>query len=152
METLLTIESGEFGKIEVKEEDIITFVQPILGFDEFRKFVLVEDKDFFPILWLQSIDESSLIFPIVNPGFINYKYDFDITCFNLDDINVNKKESVVIYTLLVIPSNKIEDASTNLRAPIIINPDERLAKQVVFQDDTHPVQFLLFKNKDSKED
>jgi len=152
VETLLTIASGEFGKIEVKEEDIITFVQPILGFDEFRKFVLVEDKDFFPILWLQSIDESSLIFPIVNPGFINYKSDFDITCFNLDDINVNKKESVVIYTLLVIPSNKIEDASTNLRAPIIINPDERLAKQVVFQDDTHPVQFLLFKNKDSKED
>lgn len=152
METDLTVDSNEFGKIVVKAEDVITFVQPILGFDEFRKFVLVEDKDYFPILWLQSTEESSLVFPVVSPGFFNYKYNLDDSSFKWEDIGVEKSEEAYIYTLLVIASNKIEDASTNLRAPIVVNPAEKLAKQVVLEEGDHPVRFLLFKEKSFDKD
>ncbi len=149
METLLTVKTVEFGEIEVREEDIITFVQPILGFDECRKFMLVEDKDFFPIQWLQSIEEAALIFPVVHPLHFGVTYTENASSINLEDIQIENIDNAVIYTLLVIPSDKIENASTNLRAPIIINPESKLAKQVVYEDADYPVRFFLFKGQDT---
>ncbi len=150
--TVLTVNTSEFGSIEIKTEDVITFVQPIIGFDELKKFVLVEDKDFFPILWLQSIDDAGIVFPVVNSSFLNYKYDLNVSDFTLEDIEIKNFEDVLIYTLLVIPSNKIEEASTNLRAPVIVNANNRLAKQVVYDDDSHPIKHFLFQKKDEKDD
>ena len=150
MKNELIIETREFGVLKVKPEDIITFVLPIIGFEESLRFVLVEDKDFFPIQWLQSVDESGLLFPIVNPGYFKVQHDLNAASFNLADIKLENPDDALVYTLLVIPSDNFEDARTNLRAPIIVNAREKLAKQVVYDDDKYPVQFFLFKKNEQK--
>ena len=148
MDSLLTVNTGQFGEINVKPDNIITFVQPILGFDEFRKYVLIEDQKFFPIQWIQSVENSELAFPIVNPGLLNIKYDIDTASTLISSLKLRNTDAVTIYTLLVIPSNRIDDVRTNLKAPIFINLEERLAVQVIYEDTKYPVRYFLFKGQE----
>lgn len=145
MDTILALNTDQFGEIKFKNGDIITFVQPIIGFNGFRRYVFVEDKAFFPIQWLQSVDNPHLVFPIINPGFLSIKYDLNLHSYGLEDIKSNDLNNVVIYTFLVIPPEGITEIRTNLRAPIIINPSERLAKQVIYEDSTYPVHYYILK-------
>ena len=148
MDSLLTINTSQFGEINVKPDNVITFVQPILGFDEFRKFVLIEDEKFFPIQWIQSVENPDLAFPIVNPGLLNIKYDIDTSSTSMSSLKLKNIEAVTTYTLLVIPSNRIDEVRTNLKAPIFINIEERLAVQVVYEDTKYPVRYFLFKGQE----
>ncbi|MGR3178539.1 MAG: flagellar assembly protein FliW [Candidatus Anammoxibacter sp.] len=148
MDSLLTVNTNQFGEINVKPDNIITFVQPILGFDEFRKYVLIEDQKFFPIQWIQSVENPELAFPIVNPGLLNIKYDIDIASTLISSLKLRNPDAVTIYTLLVIPSSRIDDVRTNLKAPIFINLEERLAVQVVYEDSKYPVRHFLFKGQE----
>ena len=41
----MNIITRDFGEIEINEEDIITFTQPVIGFDDYKKFVILHDED-----------------------------------------------------------------------------------------------------------
>lgn len=41
----LKIETRDFGIIDVEEENIITFKQPVFGFEDYTQFVLVTDSN-----------------------------------------------------------------------------------------------------------
>ena len=41
----MKIETRDFGILEIEEKNIITFKQPIFGFEEFTQFVLVNDSN-----------------------------------------------------------------------------------------------------------
>ena len=47
------ITTRDFGTIEVEKESILTFKQPIFGFEEYTKYVLISDADMGSgICWL----------------------------------------------------------------------------------------------------
>ncbi len=52
------------------------------------------------------------------------------------------QESLDIYTLVVVPQDP-KQVRTNLKAPILINPEQRLAKQTILDKSSYPVQFSL---------
>ena len=146
-----TINTNQFGEINVNDEDIITFVQSIIGFDEFRKYVLVEDQQFYPIQWIQSTENLDLAFPIINPKLLNIDYEIDPVPILLETLKLKNINDAVIYTLLVIQSDSVEEVRTNLKAPIVINPIERLATQIIYENSKYPVQYYLFSEKNAKQ-
>lgn len=151
MSSMSTINTNQFGEMDVNDENVITFVQSIIGFDEFRKYVLVEDQKFYPIQWVQSTENLDLAFPIINPNLLNIEYKIDPAPILLETLKLKNINDAVIYTLLVIPSGNIEEVRTNLKAPIVINPIERLATQVVYENSKYPVQYYLFREKNANQ-
>ncbi len=61
----MQIETRDFGRAEINEKDIITFVKPILGFEEYTRFVMLIDDEITGFAWLQSVEEKELCFIIV---------------------------------------------------------------------------------------
>ena len=56
----MNIITRDFGEIEINEEDIITFTQPVIGFDDYKKFVILHDEDTpKQIAWIQSVEEQA---------------------------------------------------------------------------------------------
>lgn len=139
----MKIDTEQFGEIEIKESDIIEFVGGILGFDEYDKFVLVPFDEESPFSFLQSIDEPSLAFIVINPMEFYIDYEPDIPDDDLKDIEVTSSESVVIASLVTI-SEKAEDTTMNLMAPIVLNKDNKKAKQVILQDQNYATKHKLF--------
>ncbi len=131
-----------FGEVRVKDEEVINFTKPILGFDDCRQYLLMENESIFPTFWLQSINNPDLAFPVVSPFSVDDNYSINLQKLDLDDINLKSLDEALVLTLMVVPET-ISSIRTNLRAPIIYNPQKRIAKQLILYDEKYPIHFYL---------
>ncbi|MFQ5963011.1 MAG: flagellar assembly protein FliW [Candidatus Scalinduaceae bacterium] len=134
-----------FGKIEIKEKEIIKFTEPIIGFDDNKRYILMEKGSIFPTFWLQSVDDPRLAFPIMSPFYIKEDYFIELHNHDIKDIQLKDVNDISILTLLVVPQD-ISLMRTNLRAPILYNPIKKLAKQIVLQEEKYPIHFYIMDN------
>lgn len=138
----MRLETTRFGAIEIDEGAIITFTQPIIGFQEYRRYVLLPGPEGSAVTWLQSTDSGELAFILMDPRQIMPEYTCHLSEHELSELAASTADELDLYTMVVVPG----DASkirTNLKAPIVINLKHRLAKQTILEKSNYPVQFFL---------
>ena len=138
----MRLETSRFGAIEVNEGHVLTFTQPIIGFQEFRRFVLLSGTDAGDVSWLQSTDAGDLAFILMDPRAVVPDYQVQLGSGELAELAVQSAAELEVYTLVVVPPDPAQ-TRTNLKAPILINPRQRLAKQAILENSAYPVRFVL---------
>jgi len=141
----MKLETTRFGTMDVDPESIITFTQPILGFQEFRRYVLLPGPSEH-LTWLQSTDSPDLAFILMDPRAIVGDYEVELRQQELSELAVVDAGELAIYTLIVVPQDPSK-VRTNLRAPILINSKQRLGKQTILERSNYPIQFYLAQAK-----
>ena len=137
------------GEVEVAEDKIINFVQGPLAFEDYKKFFIIDsEENDFPFKLLQSAEEESLGFILIDPFTFKPDYDIELNEDVLQELEIEKPEDILVFVFLVIP-DKVEDISANLVAPIIINAEKRLAKQVILDGTDYETKFRIFQNVNS---
>lgn len=134
-----------FGEIEIEQDKIICFENGIIGFPDCRNFTLIYDKEDGKknnISWLQSMDEPAFALPVINPLVIKEDYNPTVEDEFLKGLGSLTPENIYVLVTVTVPQ-KIENISINLKAPIIINTDERKAIQVIIEDD-FPVKYMIY--------
>jgi flagellar assembly factor FliW len=137
-----------FGEIEVDDGKIITLEKGMIGFPDLNHFTLIHDEEKerkdSSIMWLQSIDDPDIAFPVMRPDAVMEGY--------IENVNVNQEivaplgtltdENVYILVTVTVPK-KVEDFSVNLKAPIVINMDNHKGVQLIVEDD-YPVKYKVY--------
>jgi flagellar assembly factor FliW len=126
----MKIRNKQFGDIEFENETIIKFEEGILGFEELRQFLLVSEKDGF-FFWLISIDEPEIIFPLFSIKLLQEKYKED--------------SELEPYGIVKLDKNP-QNISINLKAPVLINQDDKIGFQKIIDNEEYPVDYPLFVN------
>lgn len=139
----MLVETSNFGKIEIKKEKILDFVEPILGFEDYNKFTIIDNLEDDIFYWLQSLDRADLSFIMINPLAFVDDYKISIPLKYQQKLKLAEDSEVVFYTIVVIDQST-GDIRTNLRAPVIINAENNKAVQLVL-DEEYPTRFYLFK-------
>jgi len=137
------INTTRFGELEVDNSDIITFKDGLLGFEQLTKFFIVDPGDQTLILWIQSIDDASTAFPIIEPKIFKPDYSVKLLPAELTSLSLENLSEASIYTILTIPQ-VVTDMSANMKAPIVINNKTKLARQIVLQDSKLEVKFEMY--------
>lgn len=150
----MQIETRLFGEIEIEEEKIIFFEKGIIGFPDCQKFTLIydvkEDGSRKGIAWLQSLDEPAFALPVMDPLLIKEDYNPKVEDEMLKHLGNLTEEN--IYVLVTVTATEdITKLSVNLKAPIVINSDERKAHQVIVEDD-FPVKFAIYEILQAKKE
>ncbi|MBI4556674.1 MAG: flagellar assembly protein FliW [Candidatus Hydrogenedentes bacterium] len=135
------LQTTRFGEIEIDPKSVITLTQPVLGFQEFRRFVLLPGPAEY-LQWLQSTDSGELAFLLLNPRVLIPDYRVDLTTVELSELAVTRAEELEVYTLLVVPQDATQ-VRTNLKAPILLSRKHRLGKQTILERSEYPIQFFL---------
>lgn len=141
----MIVETVNFGKIEVPENKVIHFAEPILGFEDYHKYTIIRGLEDEPFYWLQSLDEGELAFIIINPFHFFKDYSFNLPQRIREKLEVKEDSEVLINTIVVIDQDT-GDIRTNLKAPVVINGDNNKGAQVVLEED-YPTRFYLFKGE-----
>lgn len=138
----MTIETRDFGKIDISEDGILTFKLPILGFEAQKQFVILYDDDMGDALgWLQSVDDKNVCFIIMDPHMVFDAYAPKVAPDILSKLGLATQGDAVFRSLVVVPA-QTSPATVNLKSPLIINPAKKLAAQVVLDQD-YPVRAPL---------
>lgn len=142
----MIINTRDFGEIDVDEKEIITFANPILGFEEYEKYVVLIDENIGDkFAWLQSADEPEVCFMLANPNLIGEAYQPVIPTDVLKAIG----DSVDEMWLIAVITDPVNKSKVNLKSPIVINTQKKLGAQAVSESNL-PVRFELFAGKESE--
>ena len=72
-------DSRIFGKIEIEDDKIITLEKGMIGFPDLNHFALIYDeekeKKYNSIMWLQSMDDPDIAFPVMMPHIVKEDYN-----------------------------------------------------------------------------
>ena len=141
-----------FGDIEIDDEKIVIFENGIIGFPDLKKFTLIYDEENQggAINWLQCIDEPAFALPVLNPLLINGGYDPFINDELLKPLGGITPENIYVLVTVTVPKD-IKELSVNLKAPIIINVDEKKGSQIIVEDN-FPVKFPIYEILESQKE
>lgn len=140
----MKVNTTRFGELQVNKEDIINMSEGILGFENLKQFFVVDPGDSTLILWLQSIEDQKIAFPVIEPKIFKPDYTAKLLPSDMNSVELESLNQAKIYSILTIPSD-ISQMSANLKAPIVINNEKQIAKQIVLQDSKLSVKYEMYK-------
>lgn len=143
MEDGVIIETSRFGRVALKEDDILTFPEGMLGFADLRKFVLLDDPSDDIFAWLQSCESPAIAFPVLEPELFSPGYKINLTKSDLEALKLPSVEKARFFTVVTIPEDPTQ-MTANLKAPIILNVTARMARQCVLQDNNLAIREPIF--------
>ncbi|MCM8710956.1 flagellar assembly protein FliW [Clostridium sp. SYSU_GA19001] len=131
------------GVREYRSEDIITFKKGLPGFENLKKFILftVEENELFNIL--QSIENEEIGIVTISPFTVFEDYEFKLSDEKLKELKITRPEDVLVLNTVTLNS-KVENITTNLKAPIVININEKLGEQIIIDNDKYKIKHPLF--------
>jgi flagellar assembly factor FliW len=118
----------------------------ILGFEHLKKYVILVHNEKPPFLWFQSVNDGAVAFVIINPQLIKADYEPLINDEEVVRLEIDDTQDVVLMAIVTIRSAPFL-VTANLRAPIVINAKQRLAAQVVLDDQDLPIQYDITDKK-----
>jgi flagellar assembly factor FliW len=129
------------GTIELGEDQIVSVVEPLLGFEHLERFILFQTQE-GPFLWLQALDDPSVTLCLTQPFLLGLDPDYPIGPSDLSEIGEETLAGLSVYTVVILDKDS-QKIRTNLRAPILVGRKSNRAKQVVFDHPSLPLQFFL---------
>ncbi|MBI5266144.1 MAG: flagellar assembly protein FliW [candidate division Zixibacteria bacterium] len=138
----MVFNSTRLGQFEVPTDKIITMARPILGFEKLAEFCLVEVEAVAPFLWLQSTEDPTVAFLVVNPLVFFPDYRIEINSPEIAELNVSRVDEVETYVIATVPED-FRKMSINLQGPILVNTANRLAKQLVLVNSDYQVKHYV---------
>lgn len=139
----MTLETRDFGPLEIDEKDIVTFQGPIFGFEKYSRFVFLYRQEIHEhFIWLQSVDEPSLCFILVQPQLIVSEYAPTLPPEAKRLLGAGE----YMCWLLVSLRQPFSASTVNLKSPIVVNTRTRQAAQFVLEEDW-PLRHPLLKEE-----
>jgi flagellar assembly factor FliW len=135
----MQISTRHFGSVEIDAEDILLFPRGIVAFEGCRHWVLLADDENHSLAWLQSVSQADVSLPVVSPRRFAPEYSVHVVRGQLIPLEFSQFDQAYV---LVIVSQSDGDLTLNLKAPLIINLDRRLGRQVITLDE-QPVAMPL---------
>lgn len=128
----MLVETKLLGEVEVQESEIITFEQGLLGLQDLKKFTLLPIEQDLPFLLLQSLEDVEVSFVLAYPYAFKSDYAYEISDEDREALKIEAAEHVLTYAIVTM-NDSWATSTMNLLAPVVINVQEKLAKQIVLQ-------------------
>ena len=145
----MVIKTSRFGLVELKSEDVLTFTEGLLGFQDLRQFVLLDDPHDDIFAWLQSCELPSVAFPVLEPELFGHKYSIALNKNDLESLKLHPSEAPAYLNIITIPDDPTQ-MTANIKAPIVMNLTMKLAKQCVLQDNHLAIKEPIFTKLQSR--
>ncbi len=135
----MEIHTSRFGLLKIETDDVIRFPAGLLGLEACRQWIFLADRRSHAVAWLQSLERPEIALPVVSPRRFVPGYQMRVARPELEALDLDDPEGAKVLAIL----GKTDRTFTlNLKAPLIINLERNLGRQVVTNGDL-PVQFEL---------
>ena len=117
----MKLQTKYFGEIEYEESEILTFPVGLFGFEEEHQFLLLPfEGSAATLLCLQSVATPALAFVAMDPF----------------------SQELGFYVLCVV-KKPVSESTVNLKCPVAVHPETRVAQQVILETDRYEMRHLL---------
>jgi flagellar assembly factor FliW len=139
----MDITTTRFGTITIEQEDMMTFVDGLIGMEDCRQWALLADAENDALGWLQCLDRPEVALAVVSPR--RFVQDYRVRVARRDIVPLGLPSADEAQVLVIL--NQVNDRLVvNLKAPLVIYAGQRIGRQIVAKDDhavQHPIHGAL---------
>lgn len=125
---LMSVET-RFGTFQATEQDVIQVSGGIPAFEGCTRYVLVGGPDMQPFTCLQGLDAPAPSFLVVDPARVAPGYAMTLSVMDLRRLDVQPHDPLLWLAVVHVAGD--QDATVNLRAPIVVNSRRMVAIQAL---------------------
>lgn len=117
------------------------FEDGIPGFSHLQFFQMVQQEE-SPFFLIQSTEENDIGFWVVNPFAFFPEYEFELSSVIKEALRIGEQSPVAVFSIVTIRGES--EITVNLKAPLVVNLSNRMAKQVILVEDSYSIRQPLF--------
>ncbi len=144
----MILQTTKFGEVEINEDYIFSFVEPIIGYEAYKSFALIDYNPDSPFKWLQSLENPELAMPVTIPAYFGINYEFTIPDDKEKVLEAKDANDILSLNIANVPNGAPQNTTVNLLAPIVINTSNKTAIQLVLSDSSYSIRHRLFESKE----
>jgi flagellar assembly factor FliW len=148
MSKTIPLESTRFGHVEIDPSIVLEFEQGMIGFPDCKRYAILKQREDSVFMWLHSLDDGALAFPIVLPWVFYWDYEVKLSDEDMAAIGVSRADEISIYCVVNVGAD-VRNATINLFAPIVVHNETRKAKQVINTADGYSTRDALFPDQEA---
>ena len=130
------------GEMQYEENNIITFNKGIPGFNELKKFILLDLQEYEPFKLLQSLEDDEISLIVTSPYEFFNEYEIKLSDETIKNLKIDSPEQVMILSTVTLNSD-VKKITTNLQGPIVINTSNNFGEQIVLDNSKYKVKSPL---------
>ena len=140
----MKIDIERFGlkNVPVNPDTQFTFPAGIAGFENCKTFQLFHEEGQPTVFWLQSLDDTSVMFSVVSPETLDMEYQIELSDEDCALIDLQSAEDALVVVIIYRNESDGGNIAANTRSPVIFNVKSRKGMQKILQD-VHPT--LLYR-------
>ena len=139
----MKLQSKYFGEIEYEAGDVITFPVGPFSFEDEHEFLLLPfEGGAGSLLCFQSVKTPALAFVAMDPFALMPDYSPVLQPAELTELGVSNSQELGFYVLCVV-KNPVADSTVNLKCPVAIHPETRVARQVILETGDYEMRHPL---------
>jgi flagellar assembly factor FliW len=145
----LTVESTRFGTLEIEADAVLSFPRGLIGLGGSRYALLSTDAD-SPFSWLHSVEDPDLALPVTRPWEFFPGYEIVLPDDEAASLGLSGDAPADVW-VTVRATERVEDLTANLRAPIVVAPGATGAEayQVINEAPDADVRTPLFRRAEA---
>lgn len=139
----MNINAKYFGSISYEENQSIFIPAGLIGFEAYTRYLPIpfqEEDD--SMISLQSLDDETLSFILMNPFHIFPDYAPEISDQDLKELESDSPDDISYYVVGTIRET-VAASTVNLKAPLAVNALNRRAKQVILDQPEYTFRHAL---------
>lgn len=138
----MKIDIERFGlkNVPVNPETQFTFPIGIAGFEDCKHFQLFHEEGGSTVFWLQSLDDTSVMFSVVSPDSLDMAYEIELSDEDCALIDLQSADEALVVVIVYRDEAENGKIAANTRSPVILNARSRKGMQKVLQE-VHPTLF-----------
>ena len=137
-------ETTRFGSVDLEDNQIIHFKDGLYGFEGQDLFGLLPfnaDVE-SPLEWLQSLTVAELAFILTDPYVYVPDYSVLLSDEEQSQLEVESDHTLLVRVIVTVPQN-YQDMTANLLAPIVINLNRKVGRQVILTNKSYDTRHPL---------
>ena len=132
MKAMQALEQTTRLKLQSKDA-VIHFEEGLIGFSEFKDFVLMENDGLAPFRLLQSLEAPQVGFLVLEAAALVTNYYDLVPAREWESLGVTGKTRPLAFVIVVIGSTP-ESSTGNFQAPLLVNYEKMIGKQIILTD------------------
>lgn len=132
MKAIQALDQTTHLKLQSKDA-IIHFEEGLIGFSDYKDFVLMENDGLAPFRLLQSIEAPNVGFLVLEAGTLVNNYNELVPAREWESLGVKGKTKPLAFVIVVIGSTP-ETSTGNFQAPLLVNYETMVGKQIILTD------------------
>ncbi len=133
--------------LPVKSENVFHFPEGLPAFEDVKEFIFLMRPETTPFVFMHSLNPPDLAFVCMDPFLVYENYAPRISDADTSFLRLQTPEDTLLLAI-VTAREDVRECTVNLQAPVVINIQSCVGKQVICDGQQYPVRHKIWEALD----